>query len=89
MFALPRTQTLRLVHFKTGESPLLATVLRTYHQLRIPLELHGMGSLLLQYVQLMLPEQLLMRQQLELVSMLEGASRRRVHRRPERGCPVH
>lgn len=37
----------------------------------------------------MLPQQLLMGEELELVSVLEGAPGRGVHSGPQRGCPVH
>lgn len=62
---------------------------RTYHELGTPLQLHGMGRLLLQDVQLVLSQQLLMGEELELVSVLERAPGRGVHGRPQWGCPVH
>lgn len=62
---------------------------RTYHELSAPLELHGVCCLLLQDVQLVLPQQLLMGEELELVSVLQGAPGRGVHGRPQRGSPVH
>lgn len=63
--------------------------IRTYHQLRTPVQLHGMRGLLLQDVQFVLAEQLLVRQELQLMGMLEGGSGRGVHRGPEGGCAVH
>lgn len=48
-----------------------------------------MGRLLLQDVELVLPQQLLMGEELELVSVLEGAPGWGVHGGPQRGCPVH
>lgn len=48
-----------------------------------------MGRLLLQDVELVLPQQLLVGEQLELVSVLQGAPGRGVHGGPQRGRPVH
>lgn len=57
---------------------------RTHHQLCAPLQLQGLGCLLLQVQQLLLPQKVLLREELQLLCMVQGAAARWVQGRPER-----
>lgn len=63
----------------------------THHQLGAPLQLQGLGGLLLQVQELMLPQEALLGEELQLLGMMQGAAARWVQGSPEgwRRGPLH
>lgn len=63
----------------------------THHQLGAPLQLQGLGSLLLQIQELLLPQKVLLGEELQLLGMVQGAAAGRVQGRPEgrHRSPLH
>lgn len=61
------------------------------HQLGASLQLQGLGRLLLQVQELLLPQEVLLGEELQLLGVVQGAAARRVQGRPEgrHGGPLH
>ena len=60
-----------------------------HHELCVSLHLHDLCGLLLDHVELLLPDELLVGEHLELVRVLQGAARLRVECRPHWGGALH
>ena len=63
----------------------------THHQLGTPLQLQGLGRLLLQVEEFLLPQEVLLREELQLLGVVQRAAARRVQGGPEgrHGGPLH
>lgn len=63
----------------------------THHQLGTPLQLQGLGSLLLQVQEFLLPQKVLLGEELQLLGMVQGAAARRVQGWPKgwHRSPLH
>lgn len=63
----------------------------THHELGAPLQLQGLGCLLLQVQEFLLPQKALLGEELQLLGVVQGAAARRVQGSPEWGCrgPLH
>lgn len=69
----------------------MTTATPTYHQLGAPLQFQGLGRLLLQVQEFLLPQEMLLGEELQLLGVVQGAAARRVQGWPEgrhRG-PLH
>lgn len=78
-------------HTGAPEGSHVASPTATHHQLGTPLQLQGLGCLLLQVQELLLPQEVLLGEELKLLRVVQGTAARRVQRRPEgwHGGPLH